>query len=77
MQIFIKTLLGKIITLDVELSNTIQTVYEKIQEMEGIPSEQQWLIFGGHHLEDNKTLADYQIQNQSTLHIVIYLRDSE
>lgn len=77
MQIFIKTLLDKIITLDVELSNTIQTVYEKIQEKEDIPAEQQWLIFGGEHLEDSKTLADYKVQNESTLFLVIYLRDSE
>jgi len=78
MKIFIKKWwFGHIITLDVEPSNTIQTVYEKIQEQDGIPADQQWLIFGGQHLEDSKTLADYEVQNESTLLLMIWVRDAE
>lgn len=73
MQIFVMTLTGRTVSLIVDPEETIKSVKEKLKDKDGVPVNEQRLIYGGHQLEDSKTLSDYSILRDSTIHLVLKL----
>jgi len=74
MQVFVKNLIGRTITVDLEPTDTVRQLKDKIEQKEAIPHGEQRLIFAGKGLEDNRSISDYNIQSNSTVHMVLRLR---
>jgi ubiquitin C len=77
MQIFVKTLTGGTVTIEVEATDPVKDVRVKIQNREGIPPDHQRLIFAGRQLEDGRTLGHYDVQKGSTIHLVLRVRGAQ
>jgi ubiquitin len=73
MQIFVRTITGKNLTLEVDPTDSVKALKEKIQEKEAIPESQQRLIFAGKQLADERTMADYNVQNSAQISLMLRL----
>jgi hypothetical protein len=77
LQVFVKTFAGKTITVEVEPDESIESLKNKVQSKEGVPPNQQRLLFGGKQLDSRKSISDYDIEDESTMHMVLRLRGGE